>query len=146
MRVTSLLLGIGGGIFVVLGLLHALYTFLDIRRPRRLVPDDSAVSAAMTRSHLRLTRGRTTMWQAWVGFNFSHSLGVVLFGALSITTGTIIATMAVPGLLLLSLFAIGLVYVLIGALYWFRIPIALATIATACLLLAWLTYVTSSSN
>ena len=146
MRVTSVLLGIGGGIFVVLGLLHALYTFLDIRQPRRLVPDDSAVSAAMARSHLRLTRGRTTMWQAWVGFNFSHSLGVVLFGPLSITTGTIIATMTVPGLILLSLFAIGLVYVLIGALYWFRIPVAGATIATACLLLAWLTYVTSSSN
>jgi energy-converting hydrogenase Eha subunit C len=146
MRVPSVLLGIGGGIFVVLGLLHAFYTFLDIRRPRRLVPDDSAVSAAMARSHLRLTRGRTTMWQAWVGFNFSHSLGVVLFGALSITTGTIIATVPIPGLILLSLFAIGLVYVLIGALYWFRIPVAGAAIATTCLLLAWLTYVTSSSN
>ena len=96
MRVTSVLLGIGGGIYVVLGLLHALYTFLDIRRPRRLVPDDSAVSAAMARSHLRLTRGRTTMWQAWVGFNFSHSLGVVLFGALGITTGIMIGAVAVP--------------------------------------------------
>jgi hypothetical protein len=110
--------------------------------PRRLVPDDSAVSAAMVRSYLRLTRGRTTMWQAWVGFNFSHSLGVVLFGALSITAGTLIGTVAVPGLLLLSLFAIGLVYVLIGALYWFRIPIAGAAIGTTCILLAWLTYVT----
>jgi hypothetical protein len=141
MRVTSVLLCIGGGIFVVLGLLHALYTFLDIRRPRRLVPDDLAVSAAMTRSHLRLTRGRSTMWQAWVGFNFSHSLGVMLFGALSIATGAITATMAVPGLMLLSLVAIGLIYVLIGALYWFRIPIAGAAVGTTCLLLAWVTYV-----
>jgi hypothetical protein len=146
MRATSVLLGIGGGIFVVLGVLHALYTFRDIRRPRRLVPDDSAVSDAMARSHLRLARGRTTMWQAWVGFNFSHSLGVALFGALSITTGIIIGTVAVPGLILLSFFAIGLVYVLIGALYWFRIPIAGAAIGTTCLLLAWLTHVTSSST
>jgi hypothetical protein len=146
MRITSVLLGIGGGIFVVLGLLHALYTFLDTRRPRRLVPDDPAVSAAMARSHLRLTRGRTTMWQAWVGFNFSHGLGVVLFGALSIAIGAIIAKVAVPGLILLSLFAIGLIYVVIGALYWFRIPIAGAAVGTTCLLLAWLTYVTSSSN
>ena len=122
MRITSVLLGIGGVIFVVLGLLHALYTFLDTRRPQRLVPDDPAVSAAMACSHLRLTRGRTTMWQAWVGFNFSHSLGVVLFGALSIGTGAIIAKMAVPGLILLSLFAVGLIYVVIGAVYWFRIP------------------------
>ena len=81
------------------------------------------------------------MWQAWVGFNFSHSLGVMLFGALSIATGAITATMAVPGLMLLSLVAIGLIYVLIGALYWFRIPIAGAAVGTTCLLLAWVTYV-----
>jgi hypothetical protein len=146
MRVTSFLLYIGGGIFVVLGLLHALYMFLDVRRPRRLVPDDPAVSAAMTHSHLRLTRGRTTMWQAWVGFNFSHSLGVVLFGALSVTTGALIATVAIPRLILLALFAVGLIYVLIGALYWFRIPITGAAIGTTCLFLAWLTYAASSSN
>jgi hypothetical protein len=124
MRVPSVLLCVGGGIFVVLGLLHAFYAFLDIRRPRRLVPNDPSVSAAMERSHLRLTRGRTTMWQAWVGFNFSHSLGVVLFGAISIATGISIGTAAVPGGVLLSLTVVGLIYVLIGALYWFRIPIA----------------------
>jgi hypothetical protein len=138
MSIASLLLCTGGGIFVILGLLHALYTFLDVRRPRRLVPDDPAVTAAMKHSHLRLTRGRTTMWQAWVGFNFSHSLGVVLLGALSVTMGALIPRMAIPGLLLGALVVVGLIYVLIAARYWFRIPIAGAAIATACLLLAWL--------
>jgi hypothetical protein len=146
MRITSVLLEIGGGIFVVLGLLHAIYTLLDIRKPRRLVPDDSAVSAAMTRSYLRLTGGRTTMWQAWVGFNFSHSLGVVLLGGLCMTMGAITTTVAVPGWVLLLLSAIGLIYVVIGAMYWFRIPIAGAAVGTACLFAAWLTYVTSTSN
>jgi hypothetical protein len=146
MRITSLLLYVGGTIFVVLGLLHALYTFLDVRTPRRLVPDDPAVTAAMNRSHLRLTRGRTTMWQAWVGFNFSHSLGVVLLGGLSIATGTLLPTAAVPGLVLLSLFAIGLIYVVIAALYWFRIPIAGAALGTACLLLAWVLHAAASPH
>lgn len=146
MHTTSALLEVGGGIFVLLGVLHALYTFLDIRRPRRLVPDDSAVSAAMARSSLRLTGGRTTMWQAWVGFNFSHSLGVVLFGALCLAAGAAITPLSLPGWVLLLLAAIGLLYVVIAALYWFRIPIAGAAIGTACLFAAWLTYVTSSSN
>jgi hypothetical protein len=146
MRITSVLLEIGGGIFLVLGLLHAIYTFLDIRDPRRLVPDDSAVSAAMTRSYLRLTGGRTTMWQAWVGFNFSHSLGVVLLGGLCMTMGAITTTMAVPGWVLLLPPAIGLIYVVIGATYWFRIPIAGAAVGTACLFAAWLTYVASTSS
>jgi hypothetical protein len=146
MHATSVLLEIGGGIFVVFGLLHALYTFLDIRRPRRLVPDDPLVSAAMTRSHLRLTAGRTTMWEAWVGFNFSHSLGLALFGCVCIATGAVTATGLVSAWVLLLLTAIGLIYVVLGTLYWFRIPIAGAAVGTVCLLVAWLIYVTSSSN
>jgi hypothetical protein len=146
MRITRFFLDIGGGIFVVLGLLHALYTFLDIRRPRRLVPDDPAVSAAMARSRVRLARGGTTMWRAWVGFNFSHSLGAVLFGALCIFAAAVTGTVAVPGWTLLLFFAIGLIYLAIGVLYWFRIPIAGIAVATGCLLVAWLNYVISSSN
>ena len=144
MRITGFFLDIGGGIFVVLGLLHAIYTFLDIRRPRRLVPDDPAVSAAMARSPVRLARGGMTMWRAWVGFNFSHSLGAVLFGALCIYAGAVVDTGGVSGWMLLLLCAIGLTYLAIGALYWFRIPIAGIAIATACLLVAWLNYIISS--
>src|ERR1700675_5209623 len=80
MRISRFLLELGGSVFVLLGSLHALYTLLDIRRPRRLVPQDPAVALAMTASPLRLSRGGTTMWRAWVGFNFSHSVGAVMFG------------------------------------------------------------------
>jgi hypothetical protein len=144
MRVARFFFGAGGGIFVVLGLLHALYTFLDIRQPRRLVPEDPAVSAAMARSALRLARGGTTMWRAWVGFNFSHSLGAVLFGALCICAGAATATTAVSGWPLLLLPAVGLIYLTIGVLYWFRIPVAGIAIATACLLIGCLSYLVSS--
>jgi hypothetical protein len=146
MRITSFLLDLGGGIFVLFGLLHAIYTFLDIRRPRRLVPDDPAVSDAMARSRVRLARGGTTMWRAWVGFNFSHSLGAVLFGALCIFAAAVIGTVVVPGWVLFLLSAIGLTYLVIGVLYWFRIPIAGIAVATGCLLVAWLNYVASSSH
>ena len=78
---TPILLIIGGSLFALLGLLHALYTFADISRPRRLVPDNPAVIEAMSSSGVRLARGGTTMWRAWVGFNFSHSLGAILFGS-----------------------------------------------------------------
>jgi len=140
MGITRFLLETAGATFVVFGLLHAIYTFLDIGRPRRLVPDDPAVSAAMARSQLRLARGRLTMWRAWVGFNFSHGLGVVLFGALCLFTGAVIATVAVPGRILLLLVAIGLLYLAIGVRYWFRTPVAAIAAATACLLVAWVNY------
>jgi hypothetical protein len=123
MRITSYFLDLGGGIFVLLGLLHAIYTFLDIKRPRRLVPDDPAVSDAMARSQVRLARGGMTMWRAWVGFNFTHSIGAVLFGVLCIFAGAVIGTVAVSSWLLFLLFAIGVIYLVVGLLYWFRTPI-----------------------
>ncbi len=142
MRIVRFLLDLGGGIFVVLGLLHATYTFLDIGRPRRLVPRDPSVARAMAESQLRIARGGTTMWRAWVGFNFSHSLGVAAFGGLCIGVSVALGTMTVPGWILLLLVLIAFVYLILSVLYWFRIPTAGVAVAAACLLVAWLTYAT----
>ena len=54
---------------------------MDERLPRRLAPDDPAVTAAMQVSKLRLSRGEVTMWQAWISFNLTHSLAAIMFGA-----------------------------------------------------------------
>jgi hypothetical protein len=143
MHIARVLLELGGGILVLLGSLHALYTFLDIRRPRRLVPQDPAVALAMTASPLRLSRGGTTMWRAWVGFNFSHSVGVVLFGALCIGAGAALGAMVVPAWGLLVLVVISFIYLGLSALYWFWIPTAGIAVASFCLLAAWLLYATA---
>jgi hypothetical protein len=135
------LLVCGGSIFALFGFLHALYTFLDIRDPRRLVPDDPAIAKAMVSSKVRLTRGGTTMWKAWVGFNFSHSLGLLLFGGLCVAAGVTLQALRVPPWILLLLAGIGAVYFVLAVRYWFRIPVAGSAIATACLVLAWLLYI-----
>jgi hypothetical protein len=140
MRIAKFLLDLGGGIFVLLGFLHALYTFLDIRRPRRLVPHDPAVALAMTASFLRLSRGGTTMWRAWVGFNFSHSVGVILLGALCIGAGASFGAIIVPAWILLILVVISFIYLGLSVLYWFRIPTVGIAVASLCLLVAWLMY------
>jgi hypothetical protein len=143
MRIAKFLLDLGGGIFVLLGSLHALYTFLDIRRPRRLVPKDPAVALAMTASHVRLSGGGTTMWRAWVGFNFSHSLGAVLFGTLCIGAGVVLGAIVVPAWVLFLFVVIALIYLSLSVLYWFRIPTAGIAVASLCLLVAWLMYAMS---
>jgi hypothetical protein len=140
MRIARFLLDCGGGVFVLLGLLHALYTYLDIERPRRLVPQDPAVAQAMAKSNLRLSGTGTTVWLAWVGFNFSHSLGVVLFGVVCISAGSVLGTMVLPAWILFIFVVIALIYLVVGLLYWFRIPVAGIALALVCLLVAWLTY------
>jgi hypothetical protein len=140
MSVVRFLLELGGGIFLLLGILHALYTFLDIREPRRLVPQEPSVALAMAESPLRLARGGTTMWRAWVGFNFSHSLGAILFGMLCVGAGLVLGTLVLPAWILFVLVLIALIYVGLSVLYWFRIPTMGITLATVCLVIAWLTY------
>ena len=136
------LLELGGGIFVLLGFLHAVYTFLDIRRPRRLVPHEPSVARAMAETHVRIARGGTTMWRAWVGFNFSHSLGAVLFGMLCIGAGVVLGNWMLPAWMLGVLVVVAGIYLGLSLLYWFRIPTAGIAIAAICILAAWLAYAT----
>jgi hypothetical protein len=141
LHAAEVLLDVGGPIFALLGLLHAVYTYLDIRRPRRLVPRDPAVALAMANSPLRISGTETTVWKAWVGFNFSHSLGVMLFGALCCCVAAALGILAVPawGLILLTLIA--LTYFGLSLRYWFRIPSIGTGIGAALILAASLLYV-----
>jgi hypothetical protein len=131
----AILVIVGGAVFGVLGALHALYTVLDLRNPRWLVPDDRAVVRAMANSTVRLSRGGTDMWRAWIGFNFSHSLGVLLFAALAIWAGAHVSML--PQGVLPALILIGSIYLLLALRYWFRIPAIGIAIGTGCFVAAW---------
>lgn len=131
---------LGGSLFGILGLLHAVYTFSDISRPRRLVPDNPAVIQAMSASGVRLARSGTTMWRAWVGFNFSHSLGALMFGAGCVALGLAMDALALPKAALLAPVAIGLIYLFLAIRYWFRIPAIGIAAGTLCFAIGWLLY------
>lgn len=133
---SGILLILGGALFGVLAALHAIYTPLDLRNPRRLVPVDPSVTQAMANSALRLSRGGTDMWRAWIGFNFSHSLGLLLFGALAIWAASRIKTLPVGMMPALTL--IGCIYLVLALLYWFRIPAIGIAIGTGCFAVAWI--------
>ena len=130
----------GGSIFLILGLLHAVYTLSDEKRPRRLAPDDPKVLEAMAASNVRLSRGGTTMWRAWIGFNLSHSLGAVMFGVACIMTGVLLKTLSPPRAALFIPVAIACLYALLAVRYWFRIPVIGIALATFSFAAAWLAY------
>lgn len=131
------LLETGGLIFAALGLIHALYTAADISRPRRLVPEDRALIEAMRTSNLRLAQGGTTMWKAWVGFNFSHSLGLIIFGAFCVLLGALQQVPVAPRLTLFVPIPIGAIYLFISLRYWFRSPSFFLAVGTTCFIGAW---------
>ena len=132
------LLILGGTVFGVLGASHAMYTLLDLRNPQWLVPADPSVAHAMANSALNLSGGRTDMWRAWVGFNFSHSLGLLLVAGMALWAGFRIKTL--PFGIIPALTLIGYAYEVLDLLYWFRAPAIGVAIGTGCFAAAWALY------
>lgn len=113
-----------------LSLLHLIFTFSG----PKLRPRDPDLQARMEAVSPVITR-QTTMWRCWIGFNASHSLCGMLFGAiygyLALVHGALLFHSAylacVGGLLLLA-------YLFLGKKYWFSVPfrgIVLASILYA---------------
>ena len=119
----------------IIGLLGTAHLILTYRGPK-LLPREPSVKESMERVHPRIT-SQTTMWRAWLGFNASHSLGAMLFGAVY---GYL--ALQQPALLFGSTFlqVLGLLvlvaYVLMARAYWFRTPLAGTSLALACYVVA----------
>lgn len=131
----GILVILGGAVFGALGVVHAAYTLMDLRNPRRLVPADASVAQAMANSSLRLSRGNTDMWHTWVGLNFTHSLGLLLFAAVAIWAGARISALSAGIIAVLTL--VGGMYLAIAVRYFFRSPAIGLAVGTGCFATAW---------
>jgi len=120
------LIAASAGIVLVLGALHLLYTF----HGSKLLPRDAELQARMQAVSPVITR-QTTMWKTWIGFNASHSGGLILFGAvygyLALAQSEVLFHS--PFLLALGLAAL-LGWVLLARAYFFRIPLVGVALAT----------------
>jgi len=106
------------GIIFLLGSAHLLYTF----HGTKLHPRDPALQTRMREVSPVITR-ETSMWNAWIGFNATHSCSAILFG---LVWGYL--ALVHPYFLFNSHFLLGLgfvflaFYVFLGKAYFFSIP------------------------
>lgn len=128
MDVETILVAASAALVLFLGLAHLLYTF----RGPKLRPRDSKTIEAMKADRLVITK-ETTVWKAWIGFNASHSMALILFG---LVYGDL--AVAHPAVLYSSVFlqTVGLLtlggFVALARLYWFNVPFAGASVALTC--------------
>jgi hypothetical protein len=119
-------------ILLFLGLMHLLYTFYG----PNLLPRDRDLQTRMQEVSPVITR-QTTMWKAWVGFNASHSYGLILFGAVYGYLAVAHSDFLFQSIFLLSLGLILLLgYVFLAKKYFFRIPLRGVLVATVLYVLA----------
>src|ERR1700723_2684860 len=119
---------VGAGIILTLGVIHLVYTFWG----PTLTPREPALQVSMSQISPVITK-ETTMWRCWVGFNASHSMGLILFGLvfgfLAIAHGKILFQS--PFLLVVGLAMLGGMVVLCR-LYFFTVPLIGVSISLAC--------------
>lgn len=86
----------------------------------------------MEQSTLRLSRGRTTMWDAWLGFNISHGLGASVFGALAILAAVTQGELLAEPTVMAAMTGVSVFYLILALRFWFYIPALGIGLATAC--------------
>jgi hypothetical protein len=119
---------LSASIVFTLGVVHLFYTFWG----PMLTPRDPALQISMSQISPVITK-ETTMWQCWVGFNASHSMGLILFGLvfgfLALAHGQVLFRS--PFLLVGGLAMLGGLAVL-AKVYWFSSPFTGICISLAC--------------
>jgi hypothetical protein len=135
-NIADLLFFGAAAIFVTLGVAHGALTLQDLVRPRSFTPTDDAVRAAMERARMRIAP-QVSIWRAWLGFNLSHSLGLILFGGLLLVlTIDDVQFFEQRAAVRLIPAAVAALYALLGLRFWFWIPATGAIVATVALLAA----------
>jgi len=124
----KILMLLSAGIVFTLGVVHLVYTFWG----PNLTPRDPALQISMSQIAPVITK-ETTMWRCWVGFNASHSMGLIFFGLvfgfLALAHGRLLFQS--PFLLAAGL-AMLCGFVVLSKAYFFSAPLLGVSISLAC--------------
>ena len=124
--ISRILIGACAAITLFFGSVHLAYTFFT----DKLTPVDGRLETAMKHVAMRIT-SETTMWKAWVGFNVSHSMGLMLFGLIYGYLTVYRWDMLQKSYFLAGLGLMVLVsYVVLARVFWFSDPLIGTSVAT----------------
>jgi hypothetical protein len=128
---SSAFIAASAAVILLLGLMHLFYTF----RGSMLHPADPDLIARMM-AVSPVISPETTMWRTWIGFNATHSFGLIFFGALYGYLALRHSTFLFHSWFLIALgFILLLGYAVVARLYFFSSPFRGVVLATVLYLL-----------
>ncbi|MBT1698880.1 hypothetical protein KK083_18445 [Fulvivirgaceae bacterium PWU4] len=132
--IAAKLLWITGSLIMgTLGTIHMIYTFFS----DKFLPRDGKLAERMDKVSPVLSE-QLTMWKAWIGFNGSHSSGIMFIAIIN----CFLAINYFPLLqkshfyFLLNIVTLAF-YVFLAGKYWFAKPLIGASITLACYVVAY---------
>ena len=124
----KMLMVLSASIILTLGVSHLVYTFWGLN----LTPRDPALQISMSQTSPVISK-ETTMWRCWIGFNATHSMGLIFFGLvfgfLALAHSQLLFRS--PFLLALGLTMLG-GYVVLCKVSFFSAPLTGVSISLAC--------------
>lgn len=123
-------------IFLALGSLHGIFTLRDLRHPRAFIPRDPELRNAMQRSGVAF-HPSINLWDAWMGFNLTHSLGIIMFAAAFLYVGIFESpAYARSALLQACAIIVSATYLIVSLRFFFSRPAIGSAVALTCFILA----------
>ena len=123
-----ILMVLSASIVFALGAIHLVYTF----HGPELTPRDPALQVSMNQISPVITK-ETTMWRCWVGFNASHSMGLILFGLVFAYLALVHCQLLFQSpFLLIAGFAMLVGFLVLCKVYFFSAPLTGIGMALAC--------------
>lgn len=124
----------GSVMLVCLGTVHLYYTFFTnmfSSKNLRMVEEMKSSCPILTK--------RTTVWKAWIGFNASHSIGVIFIGIINFYLAAKYFSVFYLDhfFFLFNILTIGF-YLWLAKKYWFRIPFIGVLIALSCFIFSYI--------
>jgi hypothetical protein len=124
---------LGSLIIFILGSIHVFYTFFTNKFKSR----NEILMSEMKKSNFILTK-ETTMWKAWIGFNGSHSSGIIFIGVanfyLALKHFQLLMT---DDFLVLFTIATLVYYAWLAKKFWFRVPFLGVSLTLICYIVSY---------
>lgn len=128
---------VGSAPFILAGGGHALLALYDAVRPTFFTPVQKSVGEAMERATLAFYPS-VKIFRAWIGFNISHGVGLLVFGLFVLLLATLDyeTLREVEPLIPLSV-GVGAAYLALSLRFWFWAPVVAMATGTACFVVGW---------
>lgn len=114
----------GAFIFFALGALHLRMTVADMKEPKRFVPAKRELLEELKATRIALRKDVKNFWLSYLGFHFSHSVGVMFYGATVIYCALVRPDILADIYVRIAIVGFGASYVLMARAFWFVIPLA----------------------
>jgi hypothetical protein len=122
----------GSSILLILGIFHLFFVFFT----ENFLPRNAATLHNMNTDSPVLT-DETTVWKAWLGFNASHSSGIIFMALINLLIANQYFDLFLKSgwFLILDNMAC-LFYLYLAKKYWFTVPFRGVAIVTLCFIIA----------